>query len=188
MNDPDYCYPSTFTVLRNKLGIRDARRLEMAERQFVTQRLLEAVPEGDFDLTHLCAIHRHLFQDIFDWAGQLRTVEMAKGGSRFQPRRFIETGMADIHRRIVAAGYFRGLEPNAFAAGAGSILGDVNHVHPFREGNGRTQLQYLKQLAGHAGHILDLRRLDRADWLDASRHSNAGDHEATMRCILDALV
>ena len=188
MNDPDYCYPPTFTVLRNKLGIRDARALETAERQFVTQRLLETVPEGDFDLTHLCAIHRHLFQDIFDWAGELRTVEMAKDGSRFQPRRFIETGMADIHRRIVAAGYFRGLEPDVFAVGAGSILGDVNHVHPFREGNGRTQLQYLKQLAGHAGHILDLKRLDRAEWLDASRRSNAGDHEATIRCILHALV
>ena len=120
MNDPDYCYPPTFTVLRNKLGIRDARTLETAERQFVTQRLLDAVPEGDFDLTHLRAIHRHLFQDIFDWAGELRTVEMAKGSSRFQPRRFIETGMADIHRRIVAAGYFRGLEPDAFAVSAGS--------------------------------------------------------------------
>ena len=188
MSDRDYCYPPDFTVLRNRLDIRDARTLDVAERQFVAQRLLEAVPAGDFDLAHLKAIHHHLFQDIYEWAGAVRTVEIAKGESRFQPRRFIEAGMADIHRRIVAARCFRGTEPDAFAAGAGPILGDVNHVHPFREGNGRTQLQYLKQLAGRAGHSLDLTRIDRSAWLDASRRSNAGDHGAMTRCIRQALV
>ncbi|MDE2790228.1 MAG: Fic family protein [Paracoccaceae bacterium] len=113
---------------------------------------------------------------------------MAKCGSRFQPRRFIETGMSDIHRRIVAVGYFRGLGPVGFAEGVGSVLGDVNHVHPFREGNGRTQLQYLKQLAARAGHAFDLTRIDRAAWLDASRRSNAGDHAAMARCIRLALI
>ena len=95
MSDPDYCYPPDFTVLRNKLGIRDAPTLEAAERRFVAQRLLEAVPTGDFDLDHLRAIHRHLFQDVYEWAGEVRTVEIAKGGSGFQPRRFIETGLPD---------------------------------------------------------------------------------------------
>ena len=188
MSDRDYCYPPDFTVLRNRLGIRVGRTLDAAERQFVAQRLLEAVPTGEFDLTHLKAIHRHLFQDVYDWAGELRTVEIAKGDSRFQPRRFIEAGMADIHRRIVAAGYFQGTGPDTLAAGAGPILGDVNHVHPFREGNGRTQLQYLKQLAGRAGHELDLTRLESAAWLDASGQSNAGDHGAMTQCIQRALV
>ncbi|MYF08760.1 MAG: cell division protein, partial [Rhodospirillaceae bacterium] len=154
----------------------------------VAQRLLEPVPAGDFDLDHLKAIHRHLFRDVYAWAGEVRTVEIAKGGSRFQPPRFIAAGMTDIHRRIVAAGYFRGLRPDEFAAGAGTVLGDVNHVHPFREGNGRTQLQYLKQLAARAGHAVDLTRIDRAAWLDASRRSNTGDHEAIARCIRRALV
>ena len=92
-----------------------------------------------------------------------------------------------IHRRIVTAEYFRGTGPDGFAGGAGQVLGDVNHVHPFREGNGRTQIQYLKQLAARAGHALDLTRVGRADWLDASRRSNAGDHEAMTRCIRHAL-
>ena len=112
MSDRDYCYPPDFIVLRNRLGIRVARTLDAAERQFVAQRLLEVVPTGEFDLAHLKAIHRHLFQDVYDWAGELRTVEIAKGDSRFQPRRFIKAGMADIHRRIVAAGYFRGTGPD----------------------------------------------------------------------------
>ena len=55
------------------------------------------------------------------------------------------------------------------------MLGDVNHVRPFREGNGRTQLQYLKQLAARAGHAINLTRLDRTAWLDASRRSNVAD-------------
>ena len=79
-------------------------------------------------------------------------------------------------------------QPDTFAAGARPILGDVNHVHPLREGNGRTQLQYLKQLAGRAGHELDLTRLERAAWLDASRRSNTGGHGAMTRCIQRALV
>ena len=103
----------------------------------VAQRLIEAVPASDFNLAHLKAVHRHLFQDIYDWAGEVRTVEIAKDGSRFQSRRFIEAGMA------------------------GPILGDVNHVHPFPDGNGRTQLQCLKQLAQGAGpHAPGPRRLD----------------------------
>ena len=74
MNDQEYCYPPDFTILRNKLNIRDLPTLEAAERQFVTQRLLEAkVPKGDFDLEHLRAIHRHLFQDVYEWAGNVRT-------------------------------------------------------------------------------------------------------------------
>ncbi|MYE58582.1 MAG: cell division protein [Alphaproteobacteria bacterium] len=188
MSDRDYCYPPDFTVLRNRLDIRDARALDAAERSLVAQRLLEPVPAGDFDLAHLRAIHRHLFQDIYAWAGEVRTVEISKGGSQFQPRRFIATGMADVHRRIVAAGYFRGLGPDGFAAGAGSVLGDVNHVHPFREGNGRTQFQYLKQLAARAGHVFDLTCIDRAVWLDASRRSDTGDYEAMTRCIRQALL
>ncbi len=188
MSDRDYCYPPDYTVLRNRLDIRDAPALEVAERELVAQRLLEPVPAGDFELDHLKAIHRHLFQDVYAWAGEVRTVEIAKDGSRFQPRRFIETGMADIHRRIVAAGYFAGLGPDGFAEGSGPVLGDVNHVHSFREGNGRTQLQYLKLLAARAGHVLDLTRIDRAAWLNASRRSNAGDHAAMVRCIRNALI
>ena len=188
MSDRDYCYPPDYTVLRNRLDIRDAPALEAAERELVAQRLLESVPAGEFDLAHLKAIHRHLFQDVYSWAGEIRTVEIAKGESRFQPRRFIAAGMADVHRRIVAAEYFRGSEPDGFAERAGPVMGDVNHVHPFREGNGRAQLQYLKQLAACAGHTIDLTRIDPAAWLDASRRSNAGDHAAMTRCIRQALV
>ena len=96
--------------------------------------------------------------------------------------------MADVHRRIVAAGYFRDSAPDGFADGAGPVLGDVNQFHPFREGNGRAQLQYLKQLAARARRTIDLMRIDRATWLNASRRSKPGSHAAIPRCIRRALV
>lgn len=155
------------SVLRNRLGLTEPDQLDRAERRLVAQRIAEGAPAGDFDLAHLRAIHKHLFQDLYDWAGELRTVEIAKDGRHFQFRRSIETGMADVHRRLKGADFLRGLSRAAFAEASAPIMGDVNYVHPFREGNGR---------AAQAGHALDLRLLDPARWLDASRASHDGDY------------
>jgi len=138
MSDEVYCYPPDFSVLRNRLGLRDAIELDQHERELVLFRVKQGIPSGQFDLAHLRAIHRHLFQDVYDWAGELRTVEIAKGGNQFQFRQYISTGMADVHRRIVAAEFLKNMSGRAFADKAGEIIGDINYVHPFREGNGRT--------------------------------------------------
>lgn len=78
-NDP-YCYPPEFKVLINRLGIKDAALLDRAERQAVATRTLEGSPKGNFDTTHIKAIHKHLFQDMYEWAGENREVEIGKGG------------------------------------------------------------------------------------------------------------
>lgn len=187
MSDTTYCYPPDYTVLKNKLNLRTAGALAFAEREFVTFRMTEAVPRGAFDLGHLKAIHRHLFQDIYDWAGEIRTVEISKGNSQFQFRQFIQTGIADIHRRIVVHGYLKNLPPTGFADLAGEIMGDINYVHPFRDGNGRTQMQYLKQLAGEAGHLIDLTRIEKRSWMSASRAAHQGDYTPMSECILKAI-
>ncbi|AMJ60747.1 Fic/DOC family protein [Bosea sp. PAMC 26642] len=187
MSDQVYCYPPDFTVLINKLDVQDGGRLDAIERAFVVQRMREAIPTGNFNLTHLRAIHRHLFQDVYDWAGELRSVEIAKGKSQFQFRRYIETGMADVHRRLVGWRYLQGLDTETFAVRAGEIIGDLNYVHPFREGNGRTQALYLAQLAAQAGHPLDLRLIVRAEWLAASIAAHRSDYQPFAACILAAL-
>jgi cell filamentation protein len=176
VNGRDPYLHSIHPVLRNKLGILDAHRLAHVERRLVTQRIAEGPPSGLFDLAHLRAIHRHLFQDIYDWAGEVRTVEIAKDGHQFQFRRFITIGMADIHHRLVAADFLRGLTRWNFAQAAGVIIGDLNYVHPFRDGNGRTQLQYLDGLARQAGHPLELARLSPESWLAASQAAYNGDY------------
>ena len=173
--DP-YLIPG-FSVLRNKLGISQAEELDQIERRLVVQRIREGLPRGGFDLRHLRAIHRHLFQDVYVWAGELRTVEISKGGSQFQFRQFIETGMADVHRRVEKADFPRGLEALEFASAAGVIIGDVNYTHPFRGGNGRAQLQYLALLADQAGHPIDLTRLEPQRWVEASRLAHDGNYE-----------
>jgi cell filamentation protein len=175
-HDDPYVIPGT-NVLRNRLGITDARKLDRAERRLVGDRIAESVPNGSFDLNHLRAIHRHLFQDIYDWAGELRTVEISKGGSQFQFRQYIPIGMADVHRRLNRAGFLRHLPAREFAREAGIIMGDINYIHPFREGNGRTQAQYLRQLAEQAEHRLDLRRIDPAKWIEASKASHMADYQ-----------
>ncbi len=151
MTDDPYVYSGT-PVLINRLGIRSGDALERFERRAVAQRIRQGVPSGQFDMAHLQAVHRHLFQDVYDWAGKLRTVEIAKDGSQFQFVRSMETGTANVYSRLRDAKFLRDLTPEAFATMAGEIIGDVNYVHPFREGNGRTQLQYLKLLAEQAGH------------------------------------
>lgn len=177
MSDTVYCYPPDHTVLKNRLDLRDAKALDRAERRLVYLRQAEDIPDGDFDLAHLCAIHRHLFQDIFDWAGQIRTVEISKNGNQFQFQRFIETGMADVYRRIQAHDYLRSLEPDDFAGLASEILGDINYVHPFREGNGRAQLHFIKQLAARAGHDLDLTKIEKDAWMEASRQAHQTNYQ-----------
>ena len=187
MSDDPYVYPGT-TVLKNKLNIRDAALLDYHERELVTQRTREGIPKGDFDLAHLQAIHRHLFQDVYDWAGKIRTVEISKGGHQFQFRQYVRTGMDYVHRQLIAADYLKGLSRPDFAAKAGEVIGNVNYVHPFREGNGRTQLQYLKQLAERAGHTLDSTRIKRDEWYHASREANETRFDAMARAIEAALV
>ena len=139
MSDPIYFYPPDYTVLSNKFGISDPAELDRIERERVTQRMGEKVPTGKFDLRHLKAIHHHLFQDVYEWAGKTRTVELSKDGSLFQFQRYIETGMADVHPQLKQQQYLQGLDAGGFARQAGHIIGDVNDAHPFREDNGRTQ-------------------------------------------------
>ena len=89
-------------------------------------------------------------------------------------------GMAEIHRQLVAKGYHQGLTPTRFAEAAAYMIGDLNYVHPFRDGNGRTQLEYLRQLAEAAGHAPDLSLLRPAAWIEASKAAHIGDY-APMR-------
>lgn len=183
-----YKYPGT-DVLRNKLGIQDAAALDYAERMHVRRQVVKGCPSGQFDLTHLQAIHRHLFQDVYEWAGEIRQVPLRKGDSQFFPPSRIGLAMEDIHRRLVKQNYLCNLDEAAFSKGAGTIIGDINLVHPFREGNGRTQLQYLQQLGIKAGHIIRLSEIDPKQWIEASKRANRATpvYDLMRECITQSL-
>lgn len=188
MPDDPYADPAT-GVLRNKLGLRSSAELEAAEREITHAALIflrESPVPASYDLLHLCAVHHRIFGDIYDWAGQLRTVAIAKG-SWFCLPQYIESSAAEIFRALHGEGLLRGLPRDAFIERLAYYLGEVNAVHPFPEGNGRTQRAFFEQLAGDAGFILDWQRLDADRNVAASAASMVGD-SAPMRKMLDELI
>jgi cell filamentation protein len=102
-------------------------------------------------------------------------------------KRFIETGIADVHRRLKERNFLVGLSRREFAESAGQIIGDINHAHPFRDGNGRTQLLYLKQLAENAEHRIAFARIDSDLWIEASKRSHLADYDGMVSAIFAAL-
>lgn len=124
-----------------------------------TLRTLEALPNGQFDPTHCCAIHHHLFQDVYDWAGEYRTIRIAKGGAMFCYPEHIYEQMALLFASLQTTPFIGGATSEAFVTGAAGFLGELNAIHPFREGNGRTQLSFLFLLGHRAGYVLDMARI-----------------------------
>lgn len=185
--DP-YRDPET-RVLRNLLGITDPAVLEQADADFSAVRLAQLhrreLP-GDYDLAHLRSFHRVVFGDLYPWAGELRTVAIAKGDPFCLPRH-IESFAGDTFTRLAAADHLRGLDRAEFIDGLTELLGDLNALHPFRDGNGRAQRAFCAQLARHAGHQLRWATMDRAENIAASRASLRGDNTA-LRTLLERLV
>lgn len=176
-------------ALRNLLGITDPAVLEQADADFSAVRLAQLnrreLP-GDYDLTHLRGFHRAIFGDLYPWAGELRTVGIAKGDPFCLPQH-IESFADDIFTRLAAAGHLRGLDRDEFIDGMTGLLGDLNALHPFRDGNGRTQRAFCAQLARHAGHQLRWAPMDPVENINASRASLRGDN-TPMRAMLERLV
>jgi cell filamentation protein len=188
MPEDPYTDPAT-GVLRNKLGLSRADELETAEREITHAALIflrESPVRPGYDLRHLCAIHQRIFGDIYDWAGQLRTVAIAKG-SWFCLPQYIESSAAEVFRALHGEGLLRGLPRDEFTDRLTYYLGEVNAVHPFREGNGRAQRALFEQLASDAGFILDWQHLDAERNIAASAAIMRGD-PTLMRKMLDELV
>ncbi|MDB5554994.1 MAG: adenosine monophosphate-protein transferase [Rhizobium sp.] len=174
VQDDTYCYPGTI-VLRNRLDLKDPEQLGAFEAEITDQRASEALPEGMLDYAHYRAVHHHLFQDVYDWAGQARRVRISKGGNPFCFPEYIDSQMEGLFAALANNNYLRGLDAKAFAQGAAHFLAELNAIHPFREGNGRAQLSFLTLLAEEAGHPLDFDRLDPQGLLEATIESFGGD-------------
>ena len=156
------CYEGT-TCLINKLNIQDEKQLAQVEGDitFAKSSALEQTPiAGNFDFEHYKAIHRFLFKDLYDWAGTIRTVDLAKKGTHFVPADQIEDVAASCFTRLKRERYFRGLAPREFADQIADFYHVTNLLHPFREGNGRTQRIFLAQLIRSAGYRMDFAEMD----------------------------
>ena len=156
------CYPGT-TVLINKLDIRDEDALNEAETlaTYINAAKLEEEPiEGTFDFAYYKAIHHFLFSDLYDWAGQVRTVDISKKGTRFCPAENIEHQAELIFKRLKERDYFRNLPHDEFVDELVDFYCATNDLHPFREGNGRAQRAFLTQLIRSAGYDINWSEVD----------------------------
>jgi cell filamentation protein, protein adenylyltransferase len=186
-------------TLKNKLGVKTHEELEAAETDYVRNRLWDFAsgqgPEGNFDADHLKAIHRHLFQDVYEWAGHTRDERVALSdgtmatepllrkidGKPFMEGQLIAEGLDRIGRRLAEENHLRGLTREEFANHAADVMVDLNAVHPFREGNGRTQRIFMQELAHEAGHQIDFSVVSRERMIQASIAGNENGDPTMMR-------
>lgn len=178
-NDRDpYLYPG-LNVMRNRLGIRQAERLAQAAYQFTALRAatlgLKPLLRG---LPHLCAIHQHIYQDIFDWAGDIREMDIYQGDTRFCHFAYIEKEGNALMQDLEEEGYLVGLEREEFINRLSHYYCEINVLHPFRIGNGIVQRIFFEQLAIHAGYQLDWRDIDPEEWAQANQSGAMGDLSA----------
>jgi len=158
----DSCYPDTF-VLINKLNIKDEDKLAETETlsTLINSSRLELEPlEGDFDFEHYKSVHKFLFDELYDWAGQIRGVNISKKGTRFCPFNDIEKRAKLIFERLRRRNLFRGLNKFEFVMEIVDFYCITNELHPFREGNGRAQRSFLTQLIRNAGYDINFSDID----------------------------
>lgn len=172
--DP-YLYPG-LNVMRNRLSIRQADRLEQAAYELTALRAA-TMPLGPAvrGLPHLCAIHKHLYQDIFEWAGAIREVDIYQGDTRFCHFGYIENEGNALMQALEEEGYLTGLEREEFIARLSHYYCEINVLHPFRIGNGVAQRIFFEQLAIHAGYQLSWQGIDPDAWAAANQSGAMGD-------------
>lgn len=159
------CYKGT-SILINKFHILNGKELEELEREITSLKhakfLKEPIPK-EFD-------YEYLFEDIYDWAGQLRNVDIAKG-NLFCRSDFLQQFGNDIFISLKKESYLVDLPRNEFIKRLAYYFGEINALHPFREGNGRTQRIFVERLSLNAGYILSFNKITLEEMLEASLQS-----------------
>ncbi len=177
MSEDPYVDPDT-GVLVNRLGITDAGELQLVETNYTFTRdaqLQDHRLDGGYDVPHLQAFHRHLFGDVYPWAGGFRTVNIARTGM-FGDWRHIREYLDEVFANLAAEGQLSGLSEGQVVARTAHYLGEVNAAHPFRDGNGRTQRAFFRQLLRDARWSLRWSRVMPEENEHASEASLDGDN------------
>ena len=176
--DERYCYPHS-DVLMNKLGIQDAEELKKAEREITSLRLANARVykiRGQFDLQHLKDIHKYIFQDVYDWAGEIRWVNIAKG-NMFCNYPFIEANAESLFTKLKKEKYLKETPEQDMPIRLAYYLSEINVIHPFREGNGRSQRLWIEYLAEENGYSVDFSEVTAEEMIQASAEAFACQYD-----------
>ncbi len=172
----DGCYEGT-TCLINKLNIKNEKQLDAMESHITLAKIsmLQQTPiAGNFEFEHYKAIHKFIFEDLYDWAGIPRTVDISKKGTSFVAATDIEKIATACFDRLKDSNYFRNLNKEDFIDNITDFYCVTNNLHPFREGNGRTQRVFISQLALGAEYEIDFSKADADELMIATIHSANG--------------
>jgi len=164
-----YCYPNS-NVLKNKFDIQDNDKLFEIERKIVLAKLYELRQNNqifNFDIHHFVGIHEFLFEDIYPFAGLFRTENIAKGNFSFAQWQFIDKELIKLLNELKEENYLKGLNIKDMAKRSAYYMAELNVLHPFREGNGRTIREFTRQIAFNAGYILDTQNINATEILNA---------------------
>lgn len=184
------CYPGT-SCLINKLDIRDEEMLAEYEAMVTTAKvaLLEQNPlPGNFDFDHYRAIHKFLFEDLYAWAGQIRTVDMSKKGTAFVKAGEIKMLGEKAFARLNHRRNFAGLAHETFVESIVDFYTVINLLHPFREGNGRTQRVFFTQLIRNAGFDIHFAEVDPDELMVATIQAAGGVDDLLLAIFRDAII
>ena len=179
----NHCYPGT-TVLINKFGIRQQQKLDEVEALIVSAKIVEyeMSPFLDpFSFDYYKRLHAFLFDQLYDWAGKLRDVDVSKQHTRFCPSKEIEKLADRMFARAAGMDYFQGLDRPSFLQEITDFYNGINYLHPFREGNGRTQRVFFRELARRAGYSLDYSLIDPDMMMLATIHAASGIRDTLLQ-------
>ncbi|MDQ0427990.1 cell filamentation protein [Planomicrobium stackebrandtii] len=185
-----YCYPGT-DVLINLFDVQDEEKLKDLEKVYSLLRLSELQiqkPADPLDVQAFLAIHYYLLQDVYPFAGELRKEMISKGSSSFAHPKHIEVHLLKIFDELKAENYLKELPRNQLISRLAYFLSELNALHPFREGNGRSVREFARQLLLNAGYRLDWEKvLEPAEIINAFVDSFNKDNDR-LEGLLDEIV
>lgn len=169
-NNSIYCYPGT-NILINKLDLHDSNKLFKLEKQIVLAKsyiLRQNTKIHTLDKKHFLEIHKFLFCDLYPFAGKFRTENISKGEFTFASWEFIESELDKLLLELKNENCLENYDKEKLSIRLAYYLSELNVLHPFREGNGRTIREFIRELAYKNGYILDLRKSTAKEIFDAS--------------------
>lgn len=185
-----YCYPDS-DVLRNKLNIKDRDELKQAEEEITSLKqymLMETPIQGRFSKTQLINIHRFLFEDIYPFAGHIRREQTSKGNTIFFPPHLIGQELSKVFSKLHSEKMLHETDRMRQIEHLSYIMSELNIIHPFREGNGRSIRELIRCMAMHYGFSLDWSRVDRDTMLNAAVRSvldSMAFRDVILECIVE---
>ena len=175
-----YCYKDNPDILINNFNIRNKQELAIVEQKIVEEKLnkLLSYPQGNYNLQHLQLLHKYLFGDIYPWAGELRTVDISKDNTPFCKPQYIVKEYNKLYENYIHKNnYLKDYKKSEIYKHLSYYHGEINIIHPFREGNGRTTRALLSLLTNNTHDlILNYNCLNNNDIIQASKDSVFGNY------------